>query len=481
LIRPAVVGSYIGKILIIIGIAMISSALWSWYYSEDVVYKILVAALITIASGLLLTFFSERNIELNYREGFAVVTFGWIAACIFAALPFWLSGCFPSFTDAFFEAVSGVTTTGATVLSNIEAMPRGILFWRSLTQWLGGMGIMVLFIALITVMGSRANQIFRAEGAGGAVKGKISPRIKETAKIFWKAYMVLSGLLLLLLYLFGMDLFDALCHTFSTMATGGFSTKNQSIGYYSSPAIQWIIILFMFIAGTNFSLHYLAFKNRSLKNYVRNREFVLYGCIVLAASLLVLLGLAQIDAVEEKIRSSLFQVVSIITTTGFSTTDYGQWSPVSAGVLFILLFVGASAGSTSGNVKVGRYQIMLGRTIIETKKMVHPKALIPQRYGDRLINENLVINVLQYFFLHMMLVFSGAIIIGLLGVDLLTAISAAAACMGNVGPGFAGVGPAQNYALIPAAGKCILSVLMIFGRLEIYPIIVMMTSDFWKD
>jgi len=477
-IRPMVVINYIGKIIVIIGIAMLSSVFWSFYYGEDIIWRILLASGITVCSGLLLSLIGRNNNILNYREGFAVVTLGWIAASFFGTLPFLFSGHFLSFADAFFETVSGFTTTGASILTDIEALPKSLLYWRSLTQWLGGMGIMALFLAIIVGIGARANQIFRAE-VPGPVSDKISPRVSQTAKILWLTYVVISFILLILLYAFGMDLFDAFCHTFSTMATGGFSTKNQSIAYYS-PLIQWTIIVFMFIAGTNFSLHYLAFRNRSLKGYIKNKEFLFYGAIVIGATILTITCLNQIPSVEAKLRTSLFQIISILTTTGYATDDYTKWSSIGQGIILAVMFIGGSAGSTAGGIKVGRYLIMLGRVKIEINRMVHPKALIPVRFGDRILSDGLILNVLQFFFLYIILIILGTVIMGVLGLDVLSGFTAVVSCIGNIGPGFGLIGPSDNYAFIPDIGKYVLCLLMLLGRLEIYPILVLLLPEYWK-
>jgi len=387
--------AHVGKIIIIIGIAMLTPVICSIYFKEPVALRLLIAAVITISSGGLLQFICRNQEDLNYREGFAVVTFGWLAACGFSTLPFWLSGYFLSFTDAFFEAVSGITTTGASILTDIEALPKSLLFWRSLTQWLGGMGIMALFVAIIVGMGVRANQIFKAE-VPGPVSDKISPRIRETARILWLTYVVISVILLVLLYLFGMNIFDAFCHTFSTMATGGFSTRNQSIGYYNAQ-IQWIIIIFMFIAGVNFSLHYLAYTKRSLVGYFKNKEFNLYLILTVIAAFLVFVGLNQYTEIGERIRTTLFQVISILTTTGYATSDYTKWSAIGQTIILVLMFIGGSAGSTAGNIKVGRYLIMFQRAKIELKSMLHPKAMMPVRFEGKVLSNGLVLNVLQFF------------------------------------------------------------------------------------
>ena len=471
--------SYMGKIIVIIGIAMLLAVICSFLYGEDIVGKLLLVALFTIIAGGILSKTFKQNQTLNYREGFAIVSLGWIVASVFGSLPYVVSGHVFSYADAIFETVSGFSTTGASIFTDVEILPKSILFWRSLTQWLGGMGIMVLFIAIIVGMGARANQIFRAE-LPGPVANKISPRIRETAKFLWITYVIISVVLFFLLWIFGMNIFDALCHTFTTMATGGFSTKNNSIGYYS-PTIQWIIIIFMFIGGTNFTLHYFAFTKRSLKGYIQNKEFRLYAVIVLAATLLSTIGLAAVYGVGENFRTSLFQVVSIITTTGYITADYESWSGLNIIILFSLMFVGACAGSTSGNIKVGRYLIMLQRAKIELKQMIHPKALISLRFGDRVLSDGLIINVLQFFFLYIMIIFTGTLIMGGLGLDLLTSFSAVVTCIGNVGPGFGLVGPAGNFTSIPDLGKYVLAVIMLLGRLEIYPMIILFLPDYWKD
>ncbi len=469
-----------GKILVIIGLAMATSALCSFIYHEEVFKQLLLSTLITLVSGFLLSLSSGNSSDLNYKEGFAIVALGWFTACLYGSLPFALSGYFPSYIDAFFETVSGITTTGATILTDIEVLPRGLLFWRSLTQWLGGMGIMVLFIALIQVIGVRAKQIYRAEIAGGAVAGKVNTKARDTAKNFWKAYVGLSIILLFLLWGEGMTLFDAFCHTFATMATGGFSTWNDSIAHYASPAIQWTIIVFMFLAGTNFSLHYLAFIKKDLGVYLRSREWKFYLILVIVFSGVVFADLVQLPLGEYRIRATLFQVISMMTTTGFATEDYLQWTLAAQAVLVIMLFVGASTGSTSGGIKAGRMLIMLDRAKIEVRKIVHPRAVISQRLDKDTISDSIIINVLLYFFLYIVFVLIGMLVLAALGLDLITSFSAAASCMGNVGPGFGAVGPVLNYAFIPDLGKIVLSMLMLLGRLEIFPLLVLLYPGFWK-
>lgn len=479
MIRIDVVLGYLGRIVVIIGIAMLSCVGWSIYYNEEIVFSLAFAASITIASGLFLTGVFSNKDNINYKEGFLIVSLGWVVASLFGTLPFIMSGHFTSFANALFETVSGFTTTGASVLTDIEALPKGLLFWRSITQWLGGMGIIALFVAIIAGMGARANQLFRAE-VPGPISDKISPRIRENAKTLWKTYVILSLVCVLLLDIFGMNLFDAFCHTFTTMATGGFSTKNNSIAFYSSPYIQWTIIVFMFIAGCSFSLHYLAYKNRSLRLYIKNQEFCFYALIILLSSIVVALVING-AGLEEKIRTAMFQIVSIATTTGFASTDYGTWPSIAKALIFLVMFVGGCAGSTGGNIKPGRYLIILRRAMIELKRMVHPRAIIPLRYGGRVLSEALVINVLQFFFLWMAFLMLGTLVLSVLGMDLLSSLSASIACLGNIGPGFNLVGPTANYGFIADSGKYFLSVLMLVGRLEIYPLLVLFIPEFWKE
>lgn len=480
MIRPGVILGVLGKILVIIGLAMVTSVICALYYQEAIMVNLSYATALTIASGIILWIGFGKAGELNFKEGFAIVGLGWITAALFGALPYALSGHVPSFADAIFETVSGITTTGATIFTDIEALPRSLLYWRSLTQWLGGMGIMVLFIALIQVIGVRANQIYRAEIAGSSMAGKLSSKARDTAKKFWWAYVVLSVILLLLLWGEGMSLFDAFCHTCTTMATGGFSTKNASIAYYTSPAIQWTIILFMFLAGTNFSLHYLAFFKRDPRIYFQNKEWRYYLLAATVAGLLVFLGMDHLPWGEYRLRTAVFQVVSLLTTTGYVTEDYLLWNWLPQAMLFAIMFSGASAGSTAGGIKIGRQVIMWERSKIEIKKILHPRAVISQRFSGQVLNDSMVMNVFLYFFLYIMIIAFAMICLGIMGNDPITSLSAAATCMGNVGPGFGAVGPVFNFSFLPAAGKYLLSILMLLGRLEIYPLMVLFVPVFWS-
>ncbi len=485
MIRAAVILGNLGHIILIIGLAELSSLAWSLAYHENATTGIAVAAILTIACGavLRLIFRSKQEGGMSFKESIALVTLGWIVASAFGCLPYIFSGYLPSFTDAWFETVSGFTTTGASVVTDIESWPKGLLFWRSLTQWLGGMGIIALFVAVISGMGVRANQMFRAE-VPGPIADKISPRIRETARKLWLTYVVISLACALTLVVFGMNIFDALCHTFATLATGGFSTKNSSIAFYQSPAIQWTLIFFMFVAGASFTLHYQAFKNRKPRIYLRNPEFKLYAGIVLTATFIAALGLkmaAPISGWEETLRSACFQIVSMLTTTGFVSADYDKWPAMAAGMVFLVMFVGGCAGSTGGNIKPGRYLILFQGALAELRRVLHPRAVIPVRMGNRTLTDNLLTNVMLFFFLYILFLAAGILVLSMQGIDVLSSLTACATCLGNIGPGFGLVGPTRTFAPLPDLVKYTLSLLMLVGRLEIYPILVLFLPEYWRD
>lgn len=462
---------------------MLTSLFWSLGYHEEVTMPILEAALITIACGVALGANSMSFQNLKLKEGLVVVSLGWAVVSLFGSLPYLLSGYLPSVADALFETVSGFTTTGASVVSDVEIWPRSLLYWRSLTQWLGGMGIIALFVAIIAGLGARAKQLFKSE-VPGPVSDSLSPRIKDTARKLWITYVGLSLMCMLCLYASGMDFFDSLCHTFTTMATGGFSTKNASIAHFSSPLIEWTIILFMFLAGVNFALHFFALRQRNPLVYFKNAEFKVYVLIILLATLLVFISLHEKwnwAGSEATFRAACFQIIAIVTTTGFATADFDLWPPLATTVILLMMFVGGCSGSTGGSVKPGRYMIIGHRTLIELKKMVHPKAIYPLRFGGRFIGEDLLINVLQFFFLYILFFAAGFVTLSALGLDLISSISAAATCLGNIGPGLNLVGPTRNFSLLPDLAKYVLSILMLVGRLEIYPVLVLFMPEFWRD
>jgi len=463
-----------------LAVAMLLPIPFSFYYQSGDHWALLLSAAATATVGAALYLLTDLNRTLRAREGFAIVTFGWVAFSTFGSLPYLLHGAIPSFTDAFFETMSGFTTTGATILTDIEAMPHGLLFWRSLTHWLGGMGIIVLSLAVLPFLGVGGMQLFKAE-VPGPVADKLTPRITETAKILWGVYMLLSAVEAVLLLLGGMTLFDALCHTFGTMATGGYSTRNASVGAYDSPYIDYVIVLFMFLAGANFSLHY-RFLRGQWYIYRRDREFLVYLGIVLVATLLIGgdLILNQNNSIADAIRYALFQVVSIQTTTGYGTADYEQWAPSSQYILWLLMFIGGCAGSTGGGLKVMRLHLLFKFSLTEFTRLLHPNAVVPVRMRNVAIPREVITNILGFFVIYIFVFALGVFILTLLGVDILTALGATIATLANIGPGLAEVGPTDNYAFIPAAGKWTLSLLMLMGRLELFTVLVLFSPAFWK-
>ncbi|MEJ2637084.1 MAG: TrkH family potassium uptake protein [Calditrichia bacterium] len=470
----------LGFLLIFLAAAMLVPLPFSLYYGEGDSIFFIVPALITAAVGIAAYKSTRLNRDVQVREGFAIVTLGWVAFSLLGCLPFILSGHIPSFTDAFFETMSGFTTTGATILVDVEKLPHGLLFWRSFTHWLGGMGIIVLSIAILPFLGVGGMQLFKAE-VPGPVPDKLTPRVTETAKILWGVYILFSAAETGLLMLGGMDFFNSLCHTFGTMATGGFSTKNASIGYYKSPFIQYVVIFFMIIAGTNFSLHY-RFLRKNLLAYIKNHEFLLFAGLIAAATIFIGYDtlLHHYHTFELAFRKTLFQVVSILTTTGYGTADYEQWAFSSQFILFLLMFIGGCAGSTGGGMKVIRLYVIFKFVRAEVKRLLHPRAVIPVRVGHTVIPREIVTNVLGFFVLMIFLFIGGVILMSILGLDLESALGATAATLGNIGPGLGSVGPTDNYAHIPVLGKWVLTFFMLAGRLEIYTVLILFAPSFWR-
>ena len=469
-----------GWLLIFLGGAMLTPIPFSVYYQSDDLFALTVSALVTFLVGMIVTRLTRIEREVRVREGFAIVTFGWVLAAAFGALPFVISGAIPSYTDAFFETMSGFTTTGATILTDIEAMPRGLLFWRSFTHWLGGMGIILLSLAILPFLGVGGMQLFKAE-VPGPVADKLAPRIAQTAKILWGVYIALSAVQTALLMAGGMDLFDALCHAFGTMATGGFSTRNASIAAFPSPFIQWVIIVFMFLAGVNFALHFRVIRQGPLV-YRRDREFVVYGAFIAVACLLIygMTALRTGEHSEQAVRDVVFQVVSIQTTTGFISFDYELWPFAAQMVLFLLMFVGGSAGSTGGGMKVLRIYLLIKFVFVELNRLIHPHAIIPVRMRQQTISRDIVTNVLGFATLYFFVFAVGSLLIAMMGYDMPTALSAVVTTMSNVGPGLGDVGAVDNYAGFPDAGKWLLSFFMLIGRLELYTVLILFAPAYWR-
>lgn len=470
-----------GLILLCVGLFMIFPLACGWYWDDSSVAPLFLSLCVTVLSGCFLMFFFRRPgpMVINHREGMVIVSFGWAVCGFFGALPFALGG-FPSFTDAFFESVSGFTTTGASILTNIEALPKGLLMWRSLTHWLGGMGIIVMTIAILPFLGVGGMQLYKAE-VPGPVADKLQPRIKDTAMSLWKVYVFFTVAQTILLMFGGMDLFESVCHAFGTMATGGFSTRNASIAAYDSAYIDYVISFFMLVAGLNFALHFQLFRGRPLALW-RDPEFRFFGILVLVLTAMVIVATygANYATWADAARFSVFQVASIITTTGYATADYELWLPLPQGVLLLCMFVGGCAGSTAGGIKCMRVMLLFKHAYRELFRMVHPRAVLPLKFGPKLVKEEVLTSIWGFFILFIVLFVLSSLTLAALGLDVLTSFAAVVACIGNVGPGLGDVGPTDNYAAIPALGKWVLSFCMILGRLEIYTVLVLFVPEFWR-
>ncbi len=470
-----------GYLILMLGLMLFLPLVISFIYSDSSTMGIILSILISIFTGFLIVKFTKKNSELSIRDGFLVVGLGWLIIALFGALPFYLSGAIPSFTDAFFESMSGFTTTGASILSDIEALPKALLFWRSFTHWIGGMGIIVLSLAILPMLGIGGMQLFKAE-VPGPTADKLTPRVKNTAKILWIVYVGITAVEVVFLLFGGMDLFDATCHSFATMATGGFSTKNTSIAAFNSTYIDFVITFFMFIAGVNFALHY-KFLIGKFNSYWDDAEFKTYMFLTIGISLIITFSnyfAGVFNSLFESFRHGLFQTVSIGTTTGFGTHDYETWTSVSQILIFILMFIGGSAGSTGGGMKVIRLIVVIKQGLIELKKLLHPNAVISLKVGKRVIPKDVTFSIIGFFLLYVFLFILVSISMTFLGLDIVTAAGTSAACLGNIGPGLGMVGPTENYGFIPAIGKWILSIAMMIGRLELYTVLVILTGGFWR-
>lgn len=471
----------LGLVLLCEAAAMVPSLLLTFFYHEDEWLSFLISIIITCFIGGLMAVRGSGSGSVSYREGFAVAAFGWILMAAFGSLPYIFSGVLPNPVDAYFETMSGFTTTGASVITNVEVLSRSILFWRSFTHWLGGMGIIVLTVALIPSLKIAGLQMFKAE-VPGPTKSKVLPRIAQTSRELYKIYLVITVAQIVLLKLAGMNWFDSFIHTFGTVATGGFSSMNASIAAYNSLLIEGIIIFFMIICGMNFALHYYSFTGNFRPTW-RDPEARLYIAIIVFSTALIVIDLTNNSGYStgKAFRESLFQVASIITTTGFASSDFDQWPWMSKAVLLVLMLVGGCAGSTGGAIKVSRILIMFKGISRQIVKLLHPQAVVPLRVGKDIVSQEVLDSVQTFFFIYMLIMGASVIFITFLGVDLISSISAVAATLGNVGPGLGLVGPMTNYFALPIAAKVVLSLCMLVGRLEIYTIIVLLSTRFWRN
>lgn len=477
-----VVIKVLGNLFLVEAALMIPSLMVALYYGQNDRMAFLMAIIITGAIGLLMSRSIHNSKKgIKAREGLTIVGFGWILASFFGSLPFVFSGSIPSWIDAFFETVSGFTTTGATIVDNVEILPKGILFWRSFTHWIGGMGILVFTIALLPTLGVGGFQIFKVESPGPR-PDRIAPRVKDTAKILYFTYIIITILQIILLLIGKMPLFDAMVNTFGTVGTGGFAIKNDSIGAYKSTYIHIVIGTFMILSGVNFSLYYSIFKGK-WKEVLKNEELRLYLGIIFTAVLLIGLNINKTiyHNIGISIRDAFFQVSSIITTTGYATVDFDRWPTFSRLILFLLMFVGGCAGSTGGGIKNIRILVLIKLIKREVSKIFHPRAIIPIKVGDKTISNEIVAGISSFFMLYILILILGSIVISLEGIDFESSVTAVAATLGNIGPGLGFVGPARTYSQFSHAGKLLLSLFMLLGRLELFTIIVLFAPKVWKN
>jgi trk system potassium uptake protein TrkH len=488
--------SFLGLTSMLNGLFMLFAVPFSIYYDEFEKWGIFYAGITTIAIGFIFWFFN-RNAKksVGKKEGYLIVTLGWLMLSFTGTLPYVFTDTIPIYTNAFFETISGYSTTGASILTEIEMMPKGILFWRSATHWIGGMGIIVLTVAILPMLGIGGMQLFMAEAPGPSTD-KLHPRITETAKRLWIIYFSLTIAEFFLLKIAGMNWFDAINHAMATMSTGGFSTKNASVAYWNGyPIIQYIITLFMFIAGANFVLTYFALKGK-ISRVFNNEEFKYYFFGILALTFVITVIIVNFQdpnlvtsinhpkpwgETESAFRHAAFQVISVLTTTGFITADYTMWNSLATMLIFSLFFIGGSAGSTAGGIKIVRHVIMIKNTFYEFKKLLHPNAIIPVRYNGLGVPKNIIYNILPFFVLYMLIFIVSSITLTFFGLDFVTAIGATASSLGNIGPALGTLGPVNNYAHLTIGAKWICSFLMLIGRLELFTVLILFTPFFWRN
>jgi trk system potassium uptake protein TrkH len=473
----------IGFVLILVSFFMLLPIAVSLIYGQGDTMPLALSFLITLVSGSSIYLITQkhRKEELRHRDAFAVVTISWVAVTFFGALPFVLSGAVPSWTDAYFESMSGFTTTGASILTDIEALPNGIIFWRSLTQWIGGMGIILFAIAILPLLGTGGMQLFKAEVPEIGVD-KLRPRIIDTAKSLWFIYVGLTLIVTAFYMVGGMSLFDAVCHGFTTISTGGFSTKNESIAHFQSLFIEYTASIFMFLSGISFILYFYLLRGNASKLY-KSSEFRFY--LTMAAIVITIMTTANIwlstyDSFSDSFRYSVFQVISLMTGTGYTTADYTQWSSFAQMVIFTIMFFGGMIGSTTGGIKQVRILLILKQGYREMYQLIHPRAVTSLKLDEKFLTNETLGSIWGFVFLFMFVCFVAAIAMTATGVDIITSMSTVVSAMSNVGPALGDAGPAENYAFIPDAGKWILIFCMLIGRLEIYTVLILFMPHFWK-
>jgi len=477
------IANIIGILLIFLGLSMFAPLIVSLHYHDLARDSFIYSMAITIASGLILVVLSKNwgsDDYINQKEGMTTVALAWTAIGLFGALPFYFSPEFTNFTDAFFESVSGFTTTGSSVMTNIEGATKSLLFWRSFIQWLGGMGIIVLSLAILPFLGVGGIQLYKAE-VPSPVPDKLTPRLSDSAKILWVLYAVFTLVEIIFLLGGGMPLFEASCHAFTTMPTGGFSPKNASIAHYNSAYFDYVIVIFMVLAGINFSLHYQMLRGRTLA-FWEDTECRFFLGLTLGLTLIITWNIygSVYASLKEAFRFASFQVASIITTTGFATADYEKFPGLSQVLLFICMFIGASAGSTGGGMKCARIIACFKYCYRQLFKIIHPRSISHVKINSTVIPDEVLRSIMGFLALYIGLFILASILLAAMGIDMMTAFGAVAACIGNIGPGFGSVGPTENFAHIPVLGKWLLAWCMLAGRLEIYTVIILFVPEFWK-
>lgn len=472
----------IATLIIYLGLSMSAPLVVSLIYSDGSEKALFLSMAITCTLGLIMFVLAGKPSDtyLSHRDGAAIVTLGWLVAGAVATMPYLFSGTITNLTDAYFESMSGFTTTGASIITDIEKLPMGILLWRSETQWLGGMGIIVLSIAILPFLGVGGMQLYKAETPSPVID-KLTPRISDTAGVLWKIYIVFTAFQIGLLFIGGMPLFDSICHAFTTMPTGGFSTKNTSIAHYQSTYFDFIIVLFMMIAGTSFSLHYRLLKGQ-FSTVMKDQELRVFWAIAFIFTLLVASDVYGnvYESFSDAFRYATFQVVSIMTTTGFVTADYERWPVFSQQILLMCMFLGSMAGSTGGAIKTMRFVLILKHSYLEIFRIIHPHATTIVKLGDIPVPQSILRSIWGFFGLYMALYAVATLLMSLLGLDMISSISSVATCIGNVGPGLGSVGPTDNFYNVPLMGKWTLIFCMLLGRLEIFTIIVLFMPGYWK-
>lgn len=468
----------LGIILLIESLLMSPSILISHYHSGEAVHSFLITIIMMLVFGIIMMNFRSKSDQIRAKDGIVIVALGWLMISVFGALPLYLTGSVPTYVDAVFEIVSGFTTTGSSVIAGVDALDKGILFWRSMTHWIGGMGILVFTLALLPALGVGSLQIFKAE-TPGPVAGKIVPRMKDTARVLYITYIAITVLQVIFLRLGGVNLLESFVITFGTVGTGGFGPRNDSLASYSS-YVQIVTGVFMVLSGVNFSLYFLFFRKK-YKDFLGDRELRLYLFFVVASVVLVAMNLLMTFKGEVLLafRDSFFQVSSIMTTTGYTTVNYELWPTFSKLILFFLMFVGGSAGSTAGGMKVIRILIALKLIKREVSKIFHPRALIPIKVGGKIVSNEVIARINSFLTLHMVIYVIGVVIVSLEGVDMASSMSAVAATINNIGPGFGAVGPTQTFADFSMFTKLVLSLIMLLGRLEHFTIIALLVPKSW--